>query len=330
VSLVGGKKGVAEFKKLADGLWGEESSEQGTRNVGEGRVAWGMTASEFLATHGVAPDLTIALTEGTPAQETDWIHYRIGKNDIYFLAELEGKARDVIASFRVAGRVPELWNPVDGSIREATRFTFADGRTRLPITLGAYDSHFVVFRKATTENSRDSAPNASVWTEVQQIPAPWQVTFNPKFGGPEEPVAFAELIDWLDHPDAAIRDYSGKAIYRTKLELSEEQARQPLALELGVLRGVSIARVKLNGKDLGVTWRPPYRLALGEAAKAGANTLEITVINSWRNRVTADEKLPEAERFTRTNVGVQHQGRFKWHPEPSGLIGPVRLVMPGE
>jgi hypothetical protein len=98
-------------------------------------------------------------------------------------------------------------------------------------------------------------------------------------------------------------------------------------LELGELRGVSIARLTLNGSELGVTWRPPYRLTLGKAAKAGANTLDVTVINSWRNRLMADEKLPAAERITRTNIQVQHKGRFQWHPEPSGLLGPVRLVV---
>ena len=93
------------------------------------------------------------------------------------------------------------------------------------------------------------------------------------------------------------------------------------------LRGVSIARITLNGTDLGLTWRPPYRVALAAAAKAGSNTLDITVINSWHNRVMADAKLPEAQRITRTNVRVQNSGRFQWHPEPSGLLGPVRLVL---
>jgi hypothetical protein len=330
VSLVGGEQGVAEFKQLADGLWGDdESSGNGTREVGEGRVAWGMTAAGFLANHGIAPDLAITLADGTPAPDTDWIHYRIGEADVYFLSELAGKARDIDASFRVAGRVPELWNAVDGSIREATRFTIADGRTRVPLALGAYDSHFIVFRKATREAARDTAANIPTWNKVRSVGSPWQVTFDPKLGGPAESVAFPALIDWLEHADAAIRSYSGKASYRTTLDLTEDQARAPIALELGDVRGVSIARVTLNGSDLGITWRPPYRVLLGDAATAGTNTLEVTVINSWRNRLMADEKLPEAERITRTNIRVQHSGRFQWHPESSGLLGPVRIMAPG-
>ena len=133
VSLVGGHEGVAGFRKLADGLWGTKDAPQDIRAAGKGRVAWGMTASEFLAIHDIGPDLTISSADGGTAAETDWIHYRIGEADVYFLAELGGKPRDIRASFRTAGRVPELWNPVDGSIRDATCFTIADGRTRVPI-----------------------------------------------------------------------------------------------------------------------------------------------------------------------------------------------------
>ena len=87
-----------------------------------------------------------------------------------------------------------------------------------------------------------------------------------------------------------------------------------------------MARVTLNGTDLGIVWRPPFRVKLGSALKLGENTLEITVVNSWHNRVMADEQLPEGQRFTRTNIRVEKKGRFQWKPEPSGLLGPVRLV----
>jgi hypothetical protein len=41
----------------------------------------------------------------------------------------------------------------------------------------------------------------------------------------------------------------------------------------------------------------------------------------------ADEALPQDQRFTRTNIRVERKGRFAWKPEPSGLIGPVRMVV---
>lgn len=89
-----------------------------------------------------------------------------------------------------------------------------------------------------------------------------------------------------------------------------------------------MARVKLNGTDLGVVWRPPFRVNLGKSAKAGENTLEVMVVNSWRNRLIADASLPEDQRLTRTNVLVSVSGPGRWPVEPSGLLGPVVLVSP--
>ena len=40
----------------------------------------------------------------------------------------------------------------------------------------------------------------------------------------------------------------------------------------------------------------------------------------------ADDNLTKDQRLTQTNIRVEKQGRFKWLPEPSGLIGPVRIV----
>jgi hypothetical protein len=330
VSLEGGPQGVVEFKRLADGLWGDAETKSGTRPAGEGRVAWGMNASEFLAKNGIGPDLSITLADGSAAPETDWIHYRIGETDVYFLAELSGKPRQAIASFRVSGRVPEIWNPVDGSIREATRFTIADERTTVPLELGAFDSLFVIFRKPSNASTRNESPNNAEWRQIRTINGPWQATFDRDLGGPAKPVPFPKLIDWLDHTDPAVRDYSGKATYTTTFELNGDEAAGTIAIELGEMLGVGIAGVKVNGSDLGIAWRPPFRVALGKTAKPGTNTLEVTAINSWCNRVMADDKLPKDQRITETNIRVEKQGRFKWKPEPSGLIGPVRLVRPAD
>lgn len=328
VSLEGGADGAKRFQALAEGLWGAgEQKPKGMREVGKGRVAWGSNASELLQADGIAPDVELTLADGSPAPDTDWIHYRIGDADIYFLAELGGKARTIDASFRVSARPPELWDAVDGSIREASTFSMADGRTTLPLALGAYDSLFVVFRGRTAEGERDNGPNQPTWKEAYRLSEAWTVAFDPKWGGPKKPARFATLIDWIETEDPAIGSYSGKAVYRTAFDAPAEVTDLPLAIELGEVRSVGIARVKLNGTDLGLTWRPPFRLDLKGAIKEGENQLEVMVVNSWHNRVMADDRLPEDQRVTRTNIRVEKKGRFAWEPEPSGLIGPVRLVI---
>ena len=54
-----------------------------------------------------------------------------------------------------------------------------------------------------------------------------------------------------------------------------------------------LAQVKLNGKDLGILWKPPFRLDVTDAVQAGDNALEVRVTNNWVNRLIGDEQLPE-------------------------------------
>ena len=93
-----------------------------------------------------------------------------------------------------------------------------------------------------------------------------------------------------------------------------------LFLNLGSV-GV-MARVKLNGADLGVSWMAPYRLSAKEMLFAGVNELEVEVVNVWRNRMVGDMDLPEADRFTTYTVADLKEGEAL---TPSGLLGPVSV-----
>ena len=83
-----------------------------------------------------------------------------------------------------------------------------------------------------------------------------------------------------------------------------------------------LASVRVNWKDAGGVWTFPYRLDISNLVKAEENTLEITVYNNWRNRLIADEKLPEEERKTWTNNQPYEAGDDL---QPSGLLGPVTI-----
>jgi hypothetical protein len=64
-----------------------------------------------------------------------------------------------------------------------------------------------------------------------------------------------------------------------------------LFLSLGEV-GV-IASVKLNGRQLGILWRAPFQIDVTGAAREGVNSLEVTVVNLWPNRIIGDEQLPD-------------------------------------
>ena len=62
----------------------------------------------------------------------------------------------------------------------------------------------------------------------------------------------------------------------------------------------------------------------------GENSLEIRVVNSWYNRVAGDQIFPNKKQYTSTNIDLKYDFRGKSINEiplePSGLLGPVKIV----
>jgi len=83
-----------------------------------------------------------------------------------------------------------------------------------------------------------------------------------------------------------------------------------------------MASVRLNGKDLGTLWTPPWQVDITSAAKAGANTLEISVVNPWNNRLVGDASLPPEKRRTSLSLATI---KPKTPLRSAGLLGPVSL-----
>ena len=250
------------------------------------------------------------------AGELDWIHRRAGDVDIYFIASRWDAKEEVACTFRVAGKQPELWDPVTGEIRDALAFRQEDGRTTVPLVFNPRESIFVVFRKPA-DGSGAAVSNYPVIKPVAEIAGPWEISFDPMSGGPAR-VTFDKLTDWTKRSEEGIRHYSGTAMYRKKFHLSSRPAG--LFLNLGEVREVAVVRV--NGVDCGVAWTKPARLDITSAARAGENDLEITVVNLWPNRLIGDESLPREKRFTETNI---HKFSAATPLYPSGLLGPVTL-----
>jgi hypothetical protein len=195
-----------------------------------------------------------------------------------------------------------------------------------------------VFRdKARKPSSAKNFPETA--KDIATLDAPWTVSFDPKWGGPES-VVFDKLIDWTVHPDEGIKYYSGTAFYRQSFDLPDYEKDGKLYLDLGKVK--NMARVRLNGKDLGVLWTAPWSVDITDVVKSKGNQLEIEVVNLWRNRLIGDEQLP----YDGTEHGKwpewlsedkpRTSGRYTFTPGrpynkdskllESGLTGPVRVI----
>jgi hypothetical protein len=281
------------------------------------------------------------------------IHRREGETDAYFVANFSNTAVDAACTFAVSGRQPELWDPVRGTKRLLPQFENKDSRTTIPIRFAPSESFFIIFRNAALTAPTDaSAHNFPELLPVTDISGPWQVQFDSKWGGPSAPITFDSLQDWSLHPNPGVKYFSGTAVYSQKFDTPADALKRSLEIDLGTVN--HLARVKVNGRDLGVAWTAPWRIAIpATLLRTKGNELIIEVTNVWANRLIGDEQEPDDCVWT---PGPRGNGRFlKEFPEwflkkqprpskgrfgfttwnyftkesplvPSGLLGPVRLV----
>ncbi|AQT67811.1 F5/8 type C domain protein [Anaerohalosphaera lusitana] len=156
-----------------------------------------------------------------------------------------------------------------------------------------------------------------------EVSGEWKVSFTPNWGAPEE-TTFDELISWTDSDDDGIKYYSGIAAYHKEIDIPEKyfSSGSHLELDLGVVQ--KTARVRLNGQEIAVLWKPPFTVDITDIAIPGKNKLVVEVANTWTNRLIGDAYLPPEKQFCETNLHsrMARKGR---RLQPSGLIGPVRI-----
>ena len=143
-------------------------------------------------------------------------------------------------------------------------------------------------------------------------------------------MTFSELTDWTSHPDKGIKYYSGTAVYKKSFKTTfDKKTDKRYFLQLGDVKDVGIASIRLNGKDKGIVWTKPFRVEVTDDLTDGDNILEVEVVNSWYNRVAGDEMSASPQKYTKTNIVLGHDFRgapLKDIPlEPSGLLGPVTI-----
>lgn len=460
----------AEVMRLVKELWRADLPPTGGGIVDK-------SPAEVLAALKLKPDFEFA---GDDARLV-FNHRVVDGTDIYFVSNQRPTDQQTSLTFRMSGKVPELWHPKTGLIERAPVYSETDGRVTVPMRFAPAESVFVVFRTAsdvphivstqTTADDGDAvrqpgelrilkaefcnlekpekgridvtqtvaklvrdgqlivriedtlAPKdhgitgikgliveyeydghrntaRAMQQRVMELPAavdlqfppppfelstaddrstlrgwrdgafafqtsdgktvqaqvsgvsapveiagPWTVQFPPNLGAPVQ-ATFDRLISWTEHPDDGIKYFSGTATYVKEFDVSADRVSgegKQLHLDLGRLQNV--AQVVVNGTDLGIFWRPPYRVDVTRVVKPGKNHLEVRITNLWPNRLIGDERLPDDKRWSGERMKAWPQwltdgkpaptGRLTFatrkhwtkddQPLPSGLFGPVVL-----
>jgi hypothetical protein len=303
-----------QVKQMAGELWGNiDGSAVKVHHYGKGLVIDGMGLQEVLDMMKVIPDLKIANSDAVL-----FIHRKLPGGSVYFLSNQNNAPVKISAAFRITGKSPELWNAIDGSIRNLPSFSQSSTTTSVPLQLAPYESAFIVFRKDAAKGGT-TMPNYPAPKTTIEITEPWTVRFDNKMRGPSWRVVFNTLTDWAQNTNDSIKYYSGPAWYHNTISIKKIEKRANYIIDLGDAR--AIARVFVNGVKMGGAWTPPYRVDITKALKPGKNKLEIKVVNTWVNRLAGDSMLPVSERKTAVLFGPDPKNGL----ESSGLLGPVTI-----
>jgi len=310
-------KADIQLQKMADELWGKvDGINVKSAKVGKGMILSGMEMQEALDLIGVLPDCKLAKEDSAL-----FIHRRVAEGDIYFVSNQSDKTITIQPEFRTTGKSPELWNSVNGTYRNLSAFKQNENTTIVPLKLEAYESQFIVFRKnAGNAVSFDLLANFPEGTPILDLNENWTVRFDAAKRGPKNPVEFKKLTDWTLSDNDSIKYYSGTAVYTKTIKLNNIDSTKKLLLNLGNL--TSMAKVKVNGREVGGVWTAPWQVDISMAVKLGENTIEISVVNNWMNRLIGDIKLPVEQRKTWSpNISYNAESPL----QASGLFRPVSV-----
>jgi hypothetical protein len=440
----------AQVKKIAGELWGKCDGASVLENFyGQGRVVWDESLADVFAVQNLKPDFDFQ--GASDATHLAYAHRVAGAADIYFVSNQRRQFDSAECTFRVSGKVPELWHPDTGVIEPAPVWSAQAGRTTVRLDFDPAGSVFVIFRHAAdnadhivaasgsfaTEPSTgprleiqhavytaidgagemdvtaklselwrdgqpivanndvlgrdpaanhkkelrvdymldgkpvhvavhegetltlpatmtigqspqwevgiaaDGSPVAKAWGNGQvelrtadgkvlhadaadlpaslEVSGAWTVSFPPDWGAPPS-VTLDELISWTGHTNDGVRYFSGTATYEKEIEIPAGRlsAGRELWIDLGTVK--NFAEVSLNGQNLGVLWKPPFRVNATAAAKPGVNRLVVKVTNLWPNRLIGDEQLPPDCEWNGEQLKAWPQWLLDGKPSPTGRL----------
>lgn len=342
-----------EVRKAAQRLWGD--TPQAARSLGKGRILLakaksgkaknlGPQSGDFL--YPSYDETALVLKQMGVSEDFQssasirYNHRRTASEDIYFVSNTLDQAVVAECSFRVDSGRPELWDPVTGEVRPLNPFARDAMSTTMSLAFAPHQSFFVVFvRDGGKETMESVTPNIINPVAHATLDGGWEVSFDPKWGGPEN-VRFDSLVDWTTHQERGIKYYSGSARYHKTFDFGGGKQKR-VWLDLGTVH--DIARVRLNGSDCGIVWCAPWRVEITDALKPEGNVLEIEVVNRWQNRLIGDSLDPdkavrtlqwkdgllggEAKKAGRYTFATYFRNPGKKSLLPSGLLGPVSLLV---
>jgi hypothetical protein len=252
---------------------------------------------------------------------------RLDNGYLYFIANTGPRPITSQARFAGDNGRGEWWDAVTGERKAA-------GTGNIALRLAPYESKVLVFVEGSSQLPEPATEHLS---PVLDLSKGWRVQAKGTSAIPPQPGA-----SWTDDPK--LKHYSGSVAYQRSFTLKKvdlggdarllldfgvgtplPDIRQdrPRALLEAPVRDAALVRV--NGKDAGAVWMPPWRLDVTSLLRPGKNEVEVVVMNTAINALSA---RPASKRLLELRYGARFKEEDwdKLQPTPSGLLGPVTLV----
>ncbi len=313
------------FTAILESLSFHDSGPNGLKlaGTGQGRIFVGGVAEALGQVEGLRP-------ESLKRHGLDYIRRRSGDGWNYFIANLGSEPVEDWIPLGPPVQGASLFDPLSATTagKAALRHR-PDGTAEVYLQLDPGESVLLCTSREEPARGPDWPYRVLSGTPVT-LNGDWTVSFIS--GGPvlpEERTA-RQLTSWTDWGDPELERFAGTARYSIEFEAPRNGAGAWL-LDLGDVR--ESARVYLNGNRIGTAWSIPFRLRLGDNLKPGKNRLEIEVTNTAANRIRdldrrgVDWKIMREINFV--DINYKPFDASGWDLEPSGLLGPVRLVPVG-
>ncbi|MBS1512896.1 MAG: DNA-binding protein [Bacteroidetes bacterium] len=252
------------------------------------------------------------------------IQHRQWRNkDIYFITNQNNQYQTLNFNFRDNGLLPEIYDPVTGNISRPYSTETDKGQLTFFESFEPYESKFIIFEKKGIPFSMKGHEDEMMHLlkTIHPLPNDWTLSFPLSEKTITKILPAEALKSWTTFDEQAIKYYAGSVKYKTTYTY-KKRMDSVMSMYLEFDSVCNIASVKINGTDCGSIWTKPYRVNVMNHLKEGANTIEITVTNTWHNRLIGDALFPAAERKTFTTAPFRLEGKAL---APAGIIGMVNL-----
>jgi hypothetical protein len=277
--------------------------------------------------------LTPAQDQLSDLHEIGFIHRKLAKGDLYFVANTSNEQKRVMAQFRDTAARAEVWDAFSGQVTG-----LADPK-QIDLDLAPYESKLIYFSDAAVP-ARPMVSRAEI--KLADMSQGWSV----RFGDSGTLEQMDRLASWTEQDGT--KYFSGRAVYEKTFDFEARKLESgaQVMLDLGPATPEPVpdppgehnmkayldapvreaAAVWVNGQKAGVIWRPPYRIDVTGLLKDGKNELRIEVGNTAINEL-AGTALPNYRLlWDRYGMLFAPQDMRELHPQPSGLLGPITLV----